>query len=205
MSEHLYTYADPPNERHLTQIVDALQDDGVVALGTGTNWAFVGSPLSKKAEKRIRLLKPDHPKDRPFALLCSDIAMATSMTYIDGSAYRLLKRIWPGPYTVLLKSNHDLPRLLKTKRAVVGVRIPSDALTRLIIEKFGGPLMASTVPDGPQGPLTMGFEVQERFGHGIDIVVDVGDPLPGTETTVLSWTDGELEVVREGAGDVSGL
>jgi len=205
MGEHLYTYDDPPNERHLDQIVGWLERDGVVALPTGTNWAFAASATSKKAEKRLRRLKPEHPKDRPFALLCSDIAMAASMTYVDGAAYRRLRRLWPGPYTVLLKANHELPRVLRTKRAVVGVRIPEEALVRTIVERLGGPLMVSTIPDGPSGPYRMGYEVQEALSHGVDLVVDLGTELPGTETTVLSMLDGLVEVVREGAGPIDAL
>jgi len=206
MGEHLYTYDDPPNERHLDQIVDVLRGDGVIAVPTGTNWAFAASATSKKAEKRLRRLKPEHPADRPFALLCSDIAMAATMTWVDGRAYRRLKRLWPGPYTVLLKANHDLPRVLKTKRAIVGVRIPEEPLLRIIVERFGGPLMVSTVPEGPDArPYKMGYEVHEAVGHGVDLVVDLGQELPGTETTVLSLVDGELEVLRVGVGPVDAL
>jgi len=203
MGEHLYTYVDPPNERHIAQIVDVLRGDGVVAVPMGTNWGFAASPTSKKAEKRIRQLKPEHPKDRPFSLLCDDIAMVSSMTWIDGSAYRVLKRLWPGPYTVILKSNHELPRLLRTKRKTVGVRIPNDPLALALVGAFGGPLMVSTVPKGEgEQALTMGFEVHETFGHGIDFVVDLGEPLPGTDSTVLKWDEGEMEVIREGAGSL---
>lgn len=206
MGEHLYTYVDPPNERHVEQIVDVLHHDGVVALPMGTNWAFAASPTSKKAEKRIRQLKPDHPKDRPFSLLCDDMPMAAAMTWIDGSAYRVLKRLWPGPYTVLLKANHDLPRLLRTKRKTVGVRIPDDPLALEIVRAFGGPLMVSTVPKAADGQvLTMGFEVHETYGHGLDLVVDLGEPLAGDDSTVLSWEDGEMDVVREGAGPLDRL
>lgn len=202
MGEHLYTYLDPPNERHLEQIVDCLRHDGVVAISTGTNWVFAGSPTSKRADQRIRRLKPDHPADRPFALLCSDISMATSMTLIQGTAYRVLKRIWPGPFTVILKASHELPRVLKTKRRVVGVRIPEDALARLILERLDGPLMVSTVPDLPSGAPTMGFEVHEAFGDGLDLVVDLGEPVAGLETTVVDLSGDSLEVVREGAGSL---
>lgn len=203
MSEHLYTYIDPPNERHLQRIADVLRHDGVIAMGTGTNWVFAADPASKKANQRIRLLKPDHPKDRPFALLCGDISMATGMTAIDGGAYRLLKRIWPGPFTVLLKASRDLPRLLKTKRKVVGVRVPDDALAQAIIGQFGAPLVVTTVPrrDDEQHQ-TMGYEVYEAFGHALDLVVDLGEELPGTETTVVDLSGDELTIVREGAGDV---
>ncbi len=206
MGEHLYTYVDPPNERHLQRIVDVLHHDGVVALPMGTNWAFAASPTSKKAEKRIRQLKPNHDKDRPFSLLCDDIAMASAMTWIDGSAYRVLKRLWPGPYTVLLKANHELPRLLRTKRKTVGVRIPADPLALAVVKAFEGPLMVSTVPKNEAGAvLTMGFEVQEAFGHGLDLVVDLGEPLTGQDSTVLAWDEGDMEIVRVGAGPVEDL
>ncbi len=203
-SLHLYTYADPPNPKHVDQILDVLRHDGVIAMSTGTNWAFAADPTSKKANQRIQRLKPNHSNDRPFSLMCSDIAMATTMTAIDGSAYRRLRRIWPGPFTVLLKASRQLPRVLKTKRAIVGVRIPDDPFALHLIERFGGPLVVSTVPKNPDGTyLTMGYEVQELFGHALDLVVDLGEPLPATETTVLDLTSGEVEVVRQGVGDIS--
>ncbi len=203
MGEHLYTYIDPPNARHLDQIVDVLRNHGVIAVPTGLNWAFAADPTSKKASTRIRQLKPAHPKDQPFSLLCKDISMATSMTTIDGGAFRMLNRVWPGAFTVLLKSNRKLPRLLKTKREVVGVRIPDDPLTRAIVDHFGGPLMVSTVPRDADGQhLRMGYQVHESHGHGLELVVDLGDELPGTQTTVVDLTGGVPEIVREGAGDV---
>jgi tRNA A37 threonylcarbamoyladenosine synthetase subunit TsaC/SUA5/YrdC len=105
---------------------------------------------------------------------------------------------------VLLKASRDLPRVLKTKRAIVGVRIPDDPFALHLVERFGGCLMVSTVPKGPQGePFTMGYEVHEAHGHALDYVVDLGEPLPGTESTVLDLTEGECEVVRLGAGDPS--
>lgn len=204
MSEHLYTYIDPPNPRHLDQIADVLRSDGVIAIPTGTSWAIAADPTSKKAHQRISRLKPDRPKDRPFALLCSDISMATRMTVIDGSAYRVLRRMWPGAYTVLLRSNHDLPRLLKTKRAVVGVRVPDDALAIAIVEHYAGPLMVTTVPRPDEGPAyTLGYEVFEAIGAGLDLVVDLGEPVDGTETSVIDMSQGGIEIIREAAGDVS--
>ncbi len=205
MNDHLYTYIDPPNHGHLDRIVRVLRDGGVIAMPTGTNCAFAASPASKKANLTLRRLKPDHPKDRPFALLCGSISSAAGMTRIDGRTFRVLNGIWPGPYTVLLASGPALPRLLKTKRAVLGVKVPDDALAMAILETWGGPLVVTTVPPTEQGPVTMGFEVHETWGHVIELVVDLGEPLPGTETTVLDMSDGGLEIVRVGAGDVSGL
>lgn len=204
MGEHLYTYVDPPNRRDLDAIVEAIRLDGVIAMPGGTNWVFAADPRSKKAMQRMVRLKPDHPTDRPFALMAADIPAVTGMASVDGGTYKLLKRIWPGPFTVLLKSGRELPRILLTKRKVIGVRVPSDPLAQVILEAWGGPLMISTVPSTDDGQCcTLGYEVFERFGNDLDYVVDLGEELPGTTTTVLDVSDGELEVIREGAGDLS--
>jgi tRNA A37 threonylcarbamoyladenosine synthetase subunit TsaC/SUA5/YrdC len=66
--------------------------------------------------------------------------------------------------------------------------------------------MVSTVPKSEDGTvMTMGFEIHEAFGRGLDLVVDLGEPLPGTDSTVLRWVEGEMEVLREGAGSLEGL
>lgn len=203
MGEHLYTYDNPPNKRHLQQIGEVLQRNGVIAISTGTSWAFCVDPASKKAITRLTQLKPGHPTNVPFSLLCRDISMATQVTVIDGGAFRVLNRVWPGPFTVLLASHQKLPRLLRTKRSVVGVRIPDEPLAMAIVDQFGGPLLVSSVPRTAAGSLpTMGYEVYEAFGNRIDLVVDLGAELPGVETTVIDMVHGTPEVIREGAGDL---
>ncbi|MBO85046.1 MAG: threonylcarbamoyl-AMP synthase [Deltaproteobacteria bacterium] len=204
MGEHLYTYIDPPNARHLEQIVDTLRRDGVIAIPTGTSWAFCVNPASKKARTRMVRLKPTHKSDTTFSLICRDISMATRVTVIDGRAYRLLHRLWPGAYTVLLPATHAMQRQLRTKRPVVGIRIPEAPLAMELLERFAGPLLVSTVPADPNGRVPkMGYEVYERFGGRVELVVDLGDELPGAPTTVIDLIYGEPELVREGAGDVS--
>lgn len=205
-AEHLYTWDDPPNERHLDQVVDLLRRDGVIALSTGTSWAFAADPASRKANQRLVRLKPLRDADRPYSLLCNSVSMASSMAAIDGQAYRLLNRIWPGPYTVLLPAGPGLPRVLKTRRKVVGVRVPEARLASLVIERFGGPIVVTTVPRNDDGQaLTLGYEIVERYGHALDLVLDLGDPVEGVETTVLDLSAGEPQVIREGVGPVPEL
>lgn len=200
MGEHLYTYVDPPNERHLDQITELLQRGGVIALSTGTSWAFCADPSSKKALERVIRLRPNHPEGLPFSLICKDISMASRVAVIGGQAYRFLHRVFPGPYTVLLHSQKKLPKLLGSKRTKVGLRIPDAPLCQAIIERFGGPLLVSSVPPGPGGPLSMGWEVFETHGHALDYVVDLGEEVPGHRTTVVDLTTDEPVVVREGIG-----
>ena len=200
MGEHLYTYIDPPNERHLDQITAVLKRGGIIALSTGTSWAFCVDPSSKKALEKVIRLRPNHPEGLPFSLVCRDISMASQVGTIGGQAYRFLHRVFPGPYTVLLFSQKKLPKLLGSKRTTVGVRIPDAPLCQAIIERFGGPLLVSSVPPGPNGVLTMGWELFESYGHALDYVIDLGEEVPGLKATVVDLTMGEPVVVREGVG-----
>jgi tRNA threonylcarbamoyl adenosine modification protein (Sua5/YciO/YrdC/YwlC family) len=202
VSEHLYTYINPPNERHLEKIVTILNQDGVIALPCGTNWAFCCDPTSKKAQERIKRLKPSRPDAQPFSIICTNIAMASTLTKIGHKSYRLLRQIWPGPFTVILQSGPQFPKRLKNKRETVGVRIPNEVITTELIQYYGKPLLATSIPLSSLGhPFKMGYEVYEHFGHQIDLIVDIGNELPGTETTIFDVTGSEIELIRVGAGN----
>jgi tRNA threonylcarbamoyl adenosine modification protein (Sua5/YciO/YrdC/YwlC family) len=204
MGDHLYTFIDPPNPKHLKQIIWVLESDGVLAVPAGRSWMLCCKPDSKKAIQKIRQLKPLRDKDKPFSVVCDSISMASDMAAINGVAFRLLNRICPGPFTILLRSNRLLPKLLKNKRQVVGIRIPDEPLIVEIIRQIGHPLLATSVPTDPDGEIfKMGYAIHEVFGHGIDLVVDLGEELSGELTTILDLTDGEVSVIRDGAGDLS--
>ncbi len=204
MAEHLFTYINPTSERDLRRACQILEHDGVLAYPMDVNWAFGCDASSVKALDRIRRLKPTHPKERPFSLICSDISMAASVGNIDNHHYRVLKKCWPGPYTVILKRHRNLARQIKDKRAVVGIRIPESPLLRDLVAMLGRPLATASAPPLPSGsPVHMGYELMDEFGHGIDMLLDLGEELPGLESTVVDYSEDEPLVVRVGVGDPS--
>ena len=203
MSEHLYTYIDPPSEKHLSRICDILDNHGVIALPMKTNWAFCCKATSKKGIAKIRQLKPNHPEKRPFSLVCSDLNMVSQYAQMGGQSYRILRKILPGAYTIILKSSSNLTKQLHDKRRTVGVRIPNEEITKIIIERFGEPILATSVPLDEDGQvLQMGYQVYEKHGHGLSLVIDLGDELPGTETIIFDMSENEIILIREGVGSI---
>ncbi|MBC7658291.1 MAG: threonylcarbamoyl-AMP synthase [Chitinophagaceae bacterium] len=202
MAEHLYTYDDPVSERDMKKALAVLESDGIVAYPLDCNWAFGCDASSSKALDRIKRLKPTHPRDQPFSLICADMAMAATVGNIDNNQYRLLKKCWPGPYTVILTRHKSLPRQIKDKRPVVGIKVPESRLIRELVTRFGKPLATTSIPLTASGEtVKMGYEVYEEFGHGIDLLLDLGEELPALESTIVDFTEGEPVVTRVGVGD----
>lgn len=202
MSEHIYTFINPISKKHVAKALHILRNNGVICYPLEQNWAFGCLANSSKGIDKIRKLKPTHPKSRPFSLICSDISMASKYGIIENYHYRVLKKAWPGPYTILLKSIKNISKELKDKRKIVGIRIPDSPLVIELINSLEIPLATTTVPEkAPDLPYKMGFEIFDDFGHGIDLCLDLGDELTGLESTVVDFTEDGPNIIREGFGD----
>lgn len=207
IGSHIYTYVNPPVAKDLAEVRKVLENDGVIAYPSDVNWAFACDSASSKALERIRLLKPLRPKEQPFSLLCASISMASTVASVDNFAFSYMRRVCPGPYTLLLARSRNLPRLLKDKRRTVGIRIPACPLALAIVEYHGKPLATTSVPscggastlDGNLPP-KFGWQVHEVFGHAIDLTLDLGEESPAGESTIISLVDGRFEVIRQGLG-----
>ncbi len=213
MAKVLYTFINPTSKKDLDEACRVLDRDGVIAYPTDVNWAFGCDPSSKKAVEKIRMLKPHHPKELPFSFLCDSISMISSIADVDHAAFAVLKKVFPGPYTVLLKRNRTLPRQMKDRRKLVGIRMPKFPLLLDLIGVFGKPIATTSIPyeiasESPHHDeqwLHYGYEVDNIYGHALDLILDLGDPVPVHETTILDLSEGEITLIRQGFGSIKGI
>ncbi len=206
MATHLYTYTNPVSPKHIAQACACLQEDGLIAYPSDVNWALTWNPASKKALQKVQQLKPFHPREQSFSLLCNSFALIAKVGYVEQSHYRLLKKILPGPYTILLKKNHEFFKLVKDKRAIVGVRYLNSELVNALIEAFDGPLVTSSLDfEVDLKTPTFGYEVDQTFGHTVDLILDLGEEIYPQHTTVIDCTELAPSLVRQGIGSVEGL
>lgn len=205
MARFLDVHPDNPQTRLISQVVDALRDDQLIAYPTDSGYAL-GSRIGNK-DGRDRILRIRGLDDRHhFTLICKDFAQLGTMVHVDNSAFRAIKHATPGPYTFILPATPEVPRrLMHPKKKTVGVRIPEHAVVQALLEELGEPLLSSTlILPGDTEPQVFGWNVKEELDHQVDIVIEAGET-PAEPTTVINWADGQPEIIREGAGDVSGF
>jgi len=187
-----------PQQRHLEQVAEVLSRDGVIAYPTDTLYGLGCLVSRKKAVDRIQAMKGRDPK-KPMSILCADMEMLCRYTrHLDTPTFRILKQMFPGPYTAVLPCSREVPRYLQSKRTV-GLRIPDNIFCRAITHLVGEPIITTSCNVSGEEPLTTSWEIQESLGYLLDLVVDCGEPA-GLASTVIDLTGDEPVLLRQGAG-----
>jgi tRNA threonylcarbamoyl adenosine modification protein (Sua5/YciO/YrdC/YwlC family) len=194
-----------PQPRLVAKIVETIREGGLIAYPTDSSYAFGCHIGDKRAMDRIRRIRRTD-KSHNFTLVCSDLSEISTYARIDNWAYRMLKAMTPGPYTFILPATREVPkRLQHPKRRTIGLRVPDHPLVRAVLEALGEPIMSSTLLlPGDDLPLTDPHDIEERIGHDIDLIIDAG-PTGIEPTSVIDLSEGTVEVLRVGRGDVSAL
>ena len=124
MSENLTIHPKDPQARLIRQAVDIIRSGGLVVYPTDSCYAVGCHIGDKTAMERIRRLR-NTDKGHYFTLVCRDLSEIATYARIDNWAYRLLKKLTPGPYTFILRATREVPkRLQNPRRKTVGIRIP---------------------------------------------------------------------------------
>jgi len=203
VARYFDVHPDNPQPRAIRQVADIVRGGGLIAYPTDSCFALGCQLGNKDGLERIRSIR--HLDDRhQFTLVCHDFAQLGQFVYLSNAVFRAVKSATPGPYTFILPATKEVPRrLMQTKRKTVGVRIPDHVVTQAILAELGEPLVSSTLLlPGEDEPMTQGWEIKEALDHVVDAVIDSGDC--GTEpTTVIDFSEDEMEVIREGAGDLA--
>lgn len=200
---YIEMHPENPQARFVTKAVEILRSGGTIALPTDSGYAIACRLGNKEGMDVIRAVRRLDDKHN-FSLLCHSFAQLGELVIVGNSEFRTIKALTPGAYTFILPGTKEVPRMtLNKKKHTVGVRIPDHVITQAIVAELGEPLLCSTlIMPGEEDPLTDGFEVDERIGHQVDLVI-VGPVGMAEPTTVVDFTSGAPEVVRRGAGDTS--
>lgn len=203
--QYLKVHPVNPQLRLITQAVAIVRQGGVIAYPTDSCYALGCQIGDKAAMERIRRLrKLDASRD--FTLVCRDLSDIATYAKVDNQAYRLLKMLTPGPYTLILSASREVPRRLQNpKRRTIGLRVPDQPIARMLLDVLGEPLMSVTlIVPGADLPLTDPEEIRQVFGGQVDVIVD-GGPCGSEPTSVIDLTGEVPALVRQGKGDTSFL
>ena len=193
-----------PQPDDIRKVVQYLKDGGVIIYPTDTVYGIGCDINHPKAIERIARIKGIKVEKANFTLLFHDLSHLSDFTLpLDNVTFKLMKKALPGPFTFILKANNNVPKLFKSKKKTVGIRIPNNLICQHIVKELGRPIMNTSVHDEDEilEYTTDPELIYDRFKEKVDLVV-AGDYGNNEASTVVDCSEGEIEVIRQGLGNL---
>lgn len=171
----------------------------VVGIPTETVYGLAANALNKEA-----IVKIFEAKNRPyFDPLIVHIGDGNQLPLyaknISDKAQHLAAKFWPGPLTLVLERQSNIPDLITSGLDTVGLRMPNHPIALKLLAALNFPLAApSANPFGYISPTTS-QHVMDQLNGKIPLVLDGGPCTIGVESTILRCVNNEVTLLRLGA------
>ncbi len=201
-----YVVEHNPDDRILARASQILRNGGLVCFPTETNWVVVADPYNKKGVDKLYQLR--HVENtKHFTILCSSFQKAMEIAFIDNSAFSLLKKVIPGSFTFIFEAQKKVTKLLKASRYdhQVGIRFPPKQLCLTFLDRHDEIVISTHITadmlELEETAYIYSALIDDQFGNLIDLILDPGEYEFVGQSTIVDFTTGEPEVIREGAGN----
>jgi tRNA threonylcarbamoyl adenosine modification protein (Sua5/YciO/YrdC/YwlC family) len=190
-----------PQMRLIRRAVETLRGGGIVIYPTDTVYGMGCDLFNKKGIERIYEIQRRDRK-QPLSFICADLKDISRYARVSDDAYKIMKRLLPGPYTFVLEASRLVPKIILPKRQTTGIRIPDNRICQALVAEMGSPVISTSVKDGGGELLSDPRIIDELFGKRVDMIID-GGIIAAAPSSVVSLLSEGIEVIRAGKGDVS--
>ncbi|MCD7977468.1 MAG: threonylcarbamoyl-AMP synthase [Tannerellaceae bacterium] len=198
----LKIYPENPNRKEIDKVVEVLREGGLVIYPTDTIYAIGCDALNVRAVEKICQIKGINPQKSNLSIICSDLSNLSEYAKVSNAAFKLMRKNLPGPFTFILPTSSQLPKIYKNRKEV-GIRVPDNLIVRELVQELGNPLLTTSVHDDDEilEYITDPELIYEKYAHLVDLVIDGG--YGGLEpSTVVDCTTDDFEIIRQGKGEL---
>ena len=167
-----------------------LKNGGLVAFPTETVYGLGADVFNTNALETIFEVK-GRPRFDPLIIHIADLDTLEQVVFLDKldsrhreQLYHLADSLWPGPLTLVLPKQREVPDLATASLPTAAIRFPSHPVARSLIAYSGAVAAPSANRFGCLSP-TRAEHVSEMLGHVIDCLIDGSPCTVGVESTVL--------------------
>lgn len=185
------------------EVSRVLKGGGLVCVPCAGRYRIVADLENEAAVMRLMQAKA-RVKTAPALVFVDGVdQLARVADHVPERVRQLADAYWPGPLTIRVSPNDNLPRkVLKQlggNKVRLGVRVPLDDLMLAVTSEVGSPLLVSSANRQKKAGESSPAQVRKTFANRVDLFIDAGDLQPGPKSTVVDVSGERLMVEREGA------
>jgi len=183
-------------EKVIKAAANTLESGGTIIYPTDTIYGLGANALDEKAVKKVFEIKK-RPLDKPISVCVSKIEDIEEIAYLDENVEKEVIKLFPGPFTVILKKKEIISPILTAGGQKIGIRIPDNEISRKISMKFpitttSANISGEEVPNSPD-------KIIEQLKGKVDLIIDAGVYKDRIHSTVIDMTVFPPKILRSGA------
>ncbi len=187
-----------PQIERIWVAVDFIKKGGLVAFPTETVYGLGADALNPNAVRALFEAKKRPFDNPPIVHVGSTEDVFKLAKRVPPKAENLMKKLWPGPLTLVLERSHIVPNVTVANLDTIAVRMPRHDVALALIRGSACSIAAPSANLAGKPSPTTGQHVLDDLDGRIDIVLDAGPTHIGVESTVLDLTVNPPQVLRPG-------
>ena len=190
------TESDFAQSSIFSEAVDLLKSGQLVVIPTDTSYAVVADAFHPGAVTLLRMAKQQSPAV-PIPVAAGSIEMANGIAKLSNLASDLANAFWPGPLTILTRSQPSLTWSIGDHRTALSIRVPNSNIAQLLLQSVG-PLAMTGAQLSGEKPIQIAQHAVTALGQKVAMYLDAGE-LSHNVSSVIDATTSNLRLVRQGA------
>lgn len=182
-------------KNEIEKLVKILKNDGVISIPTDTVFGICARINSEIAHDKLITIK-NRPIKKPFPVMCENEEQIKSIAIVNDVAEKLIKSFMPGPITLVLNKNKNLPEYVTNGKDTIAVRMAtSETIKKLILELESPIFMTSANQSGK--PTCTSLDEIEKMCPKLDGMLE-GNVIFSKGSTIIDCSADEIKILREG-------
>ena len=182
-------------QNEIDELAKILKNDGVISVPTDTVYGICACMNSKKAHDNLITVK-NRPANKLFPIMCADEEQIKSIAIVDEKAEKLIQKFMPGPITLILRKNPNLPDYINNGKSTIAARMATSKILENLIRKTGSPLFMTSANQSGE-PTCTNLDEIEKSCPLLDGMME-GTVSFEVGSTIVDCTSEEIEILRQG-------
>ena len=187
-----------PTAENLKLAGELIRAGELVAFPTETVYGLGADALNFSARQKIYEAK-GRPSEKPLTLHVANLNQVEQVAKISAAAEKLFKKFCPGPLTIILPRQKNLPDFVTNGLSSVGIRFPDNEVALEFIKISDRLIAAPSANISGQNPPKSAQEVFQNLKGKVKIILDGGKCKFGISSTIVDITGDFPKLLRQGA------
>ena len=198
MKTIVYDWTSKVNDDELEQVIKVLESGGVIIFPTDTVYGLACSAKDDLAINKLFELKGRN-NNKPICVLTDSVDKIKKVAYINNKEEDIIRKYMPGALTIILNKKEEVSNVLTSNLKTIGVRIPSNEISKKILSKLDYPLAVTSANiSGEEAGIRI-EDFLKDFNNKVEIIIDGGLTEYKQSSTIIKVEKEKIIVLREGS------